>query len=163
MKPRLIMLLVNLALLASLVERRAGGQHRLPLGRPGSGQGPSELPAPLISIHGEAPLAEAGTAAEPWPAVPAEAPSAPAPGAKIAPRTDATSALPSGRGRRQPARYGLTLQFAHHPDDPELARLVESTVWINDAHPAYRRQAPPTPPALLFALDAASRHERPPL
>jgi hypothetical protein len=126
-------------LLASLVERRAGGQHRLPLGRPGGGQGPSELPAPLISIHGDAPLAEAGTAAEPRPAVSAEPPSAPAPAAKIAPRTDATSALPSGRGRRQPARYGLTLQFAHHPDDPELARLVESTVWINDAHPAYRR------------------------
>jgi hypothetical protein len=35
----------------------------------------------------------------------------------------------------------LSLQFAQRPDDPELARLVESTVWINEAHPAYRRAA----------------------
>ncbi|HET7875757.1 MAG TPA: hypothetical protein VFN71_09540, partial [Methylomirabilota bacterium] len=25
------------------------------------------------------------------------------------------------------------------PDEPELARLVETTVWVNAAHPAYRR------------------------
>jgi hypothetical protein len=49
--------------------------------------------------------------------------------------------LPSERGRRQPGRYGLSLQFAQRPDDPELARLIESTVWINEAHPAYRRAA----------------------
>ena len=49
------------------------------------------------------------------------------------------SSLPSARGHREPGRYGLRLQFARHPDDPELARLIESTVWINEAHPAYRR------------------------
>jgi hypothetical protein len=49
--------------------------------------------------------------------------------------------LPSARGRRQPGRYGLSLQFAQRAEDPELARLVESTVWINEAHPAYRRAA----------------------
>jgi hypothetical protein len=126
-------------LLASLVVRRAGGQHRLPLGRPGGEHGPRELPEPLISIHGEAPLAEAGTIAEPRPPVPAGTPPASAPGASSAPQSATQSALPPVHGRRQPARYGLTLQFANHPDDPELARLVESTVWINDAHPAYRR------------------------
>jgi hypothetical protein len=31
------------------------------------------------------------------------------------------------------------VQFENRPDDPELARLVESTVWVNDAHPAYTR------------------------
>jgi len=36
-------------------------------------------------------------------------------------------------------RYGLGIQFESRPDDPELAQLVESTVWINEAHPAYRR------------------------
>jgi hypothetical protein len=36
-------------------------------------------------------------------------------------------------------RYGLTIRFESHPDDPELGRLVESTVVVNDAHPAYRR------------------------
>jgi hypothetical protein len=36
-------------------------------------------------------------------------------------------------------RYGLGVQFEDRPDDSELGRLVESTVWINQAHPAYRR------------------------
>ena len=27
------------------------------------------------------------------------------------------------------------------PDDPELGRLVDATVWVNEAHPAYRRAA----------------------
>jgi hypothetical protein len=35
----------------------------------------------------------------------------------------------------------LSIDFEHRADDPEPARLVESTVWINDAHPAYRRAA----------------------
>jgi hypothetical protein len=36
-------------------------------------------------------------------------------------------------------RYGLSIQFEAGADDGELARLVESVVWINEAHPAYRR------------------------
>jgi hypothetical protein len=36
-------------------------------------------------------------------------------------------------------RYGLGIQFESRPDDSELGRLLESTVWINQAHPAYRR------------------------
>jgi hypothetical protein len=31
------------------------------------------------------------------------------------------------------------IQFESRPDDDDLGRLVESTVWVNDAHPAYRR------------------------
>ena len=31
------------------------------------------------------------------------------------------------------------MQFESRSDDPELARLVDSTVWINDAHPAFTR------------------------
>ena len=42
-------------------------------------------------------------------------------------------------GRRRPARYGLLVRFESRPDDPELGRLVDSIVWINDAHPAYTR------------------------
>jgi hypothetical protein len=42
-------------------------------------------------------------------------------------------------GTRRPARYGLSIQFEPRPDDPELARLIETTVWINEGHPAYRR------------------------
>jgi hypothetical protein len=31
------------------------------------------------------------------------------------------------------------VQFESRPGDPELGRLVDSTIWINDAHPAYAR------------------------
>ena len=48
-------------------------------------------------------------------------------------------ALPSTGGIRRPARYGLAIQFESRSEDAELARLVESTVWINEAHPACRR------------------------
>ena len=48
------------------------------------------------------------------------------------------SAVP---GRRRPARYGLLVQFESRPDDTELGRLVDSTIWINDAHPAFTRAA----------------------
>jgi hypothetical protein len=48
-------------------------------------------------------------------------------------------AVPSAGGTRRPARYGLSIQFEPRPEDPELARLIETTVWINEAHPAYRR------------------------
>jgi hypothetical protein len=33
----------------------------------------------------------------------------------------------------------LLVQFESRPDDSELGRLVDSTIWINDAHPAYTR------------------------
>ena len=42
-------------------------------------------------------------------------------------------------GARRPAHYGLDIQFDDRPDDLDLGRLVESTVWVNRAHPAYRR------------------------
>ena len=37
------------------------------------------------------------------------------------------------------ARYGLLVQFESRAGDQELARLVDSTIWINEAHPAYTR------------------------
>ena len=52
---------------------------------------------------------------------------------------DTNVALPSTGGIRRPARYGLAIQFESRSQDAELARLVESTVWINEAHPAFRR------------------------
>jgi hypothetical protein len=52
----------------------------------------------------------------------------------------ADATLP-GRGPRPSERYGLSIRFDQRPDDPELGRLVESTVWVNEAHPAYRRAA----------------------
>ena len=44
-----------------------------------------------------------------------------------------------GKGVRKSAHYGLDIQFEDPSEDPELRRLVESTVWVNRSHPAYRR------------------------
>src|SRR5262249_61938196 len=38
-------------------------------------------------------------------------------------------------------RWGLSVACGARPDDAELGRLVDSTVWVNEAHPAYRRAA----------------------
>jgi hypothetical protein len=57
------------------------------------------------------------------------------------PPAPATGQIAVGPWTRRPARYGLSIQFEERPDDPELGRLVESTVWVNEAHPAYRRAA----------------------
>ena len=62
---------------------------------------------------------------------------------------------PAGRGRRRRSRIGLSLQFESRPDDPNVGRLVESTVWINEAHPAYLRAAASRAEAYHLALTVA--------
>jgi len=126
-------------LLASLVEHRRGGQRSL-MTRPRSptsdAGGPTELVAGSAVAAGtvdrervdeptaEAPVREpSGDGASPPPAVPSAGDPASAP----------------GRPEARRERYGLSIQFEHRPDDPEIGRLVESTVWVNEAHPAYRR------------------------
>jgi hypothetical protein len=42
-------------------------------------------------------------------------------------------------GRRRQARYGLLVRFESRAGDPELGRLVDNVISINDAHPAYAR------------------------
>ncbi|MGH9890887.1 MAG: hypothetical protein ACREA0_02650, partial [bacterium] len=42
---------------------------------------------------------------------------------------------------RRPVHSGLTIRFGHRPDDSELGRLEDSTVWVNEAHPTFRRAA----------------------
>jgi hypothetical protein len=143
-------------LLQSLVDRRAGGQKRLPM--PGRGSG--RTPGPLFSSQ---PVAEDSTTPEPEgaarPANPAPGSEPSEPDADVAPAGDPPGAPPpsdrtarpddgvltgaagSIAARRRPARYGLLVQFESRPDDLELARLVDSTIWINDAHPAYSRAA----------------------
>ncbi|HET7874458.1 MAG TPA: ATP-binding protein [Methylomirabilota bacterium] len=133
--------LVDLAeefpLLAALVERRAGGQRRLPVGRGPAGRELLETPAavtappevaqetPEVAAAGE-PRVPEGPEAAPWVKEPE-------------PPASAEVSLPAAHGPRRPGRYGLSIQFEERPDEPELARLVETTVWVNAAHPAYRR------------------------
>ncbi len=110
-------------LIATLVERRPGGQRRLALGEPGL-PGKGVVPV-LESSPGEALGGETGATERRNETPEAE-------------RTGAAS-MPGGTTRRRPASYGLALRFESRPDDPALGRLVESTVWVNEAHPAYER------------------------
>jgi hypothetical protein len=154
-------------LLRSLVDRRTGGQKRLPM----PGRGDERVPAPLFA---DEPLgresAAQGTASSPagdvttkppeGSSTPAPAPPFPSPEEAPPPRGQPLpekEALPTAdgqshphiaasagtvdtiTGRRRPARYGLLVQFESRPADAELGRLVDSTIWINDAHPAYAR------------------------
>jgi hypothetical protein len=149
-------------LLRSLVDRRPGGQKRLPM----PGRGEDRVPGPLLAdlptdqrtgdengppraaSAGSPPSNEPPTSGPPPPptseAVPPE--SKPAPGEAAPPAgaepaaVAAVGSLDTVAGRRRPARYGLLIQFESR-DDAELARLVDSTIWINDAHPAYTRAA----------------------
>jgi histidine kinase/DNA gyrase B/HSP90-like ATPase len=128
-------------LLGSLVERRAGGQKRLPI----DGKTTDiSAGAEAIAILAAPSMAEPGLN-ETEPAQP-ETPPPPTdqdtsmtkPATATLP--DSTSAMFPGHGRsRAPMRYGLGIQFEENTDNSELGRLVESTVWINQAHPAYRR------------------------
>ena len=124
-------------LIATLVERRPGGQRRLALGEPGSpGKGVS--PA-LKADRGAATPSADGTSPAPDEALGHEA-GAPERGHETteADRTGDAS-LPGSKTRKKPATYSLSLRFESRPDDPALGRLVESTVWVNEAHPAYER------------------------
>jgi hypothetical protein len=149
-------------LLRSLVDHRPGGQKRLPL--PGRGQ--ERVPGPLFanvaseagadvatSAAGnereegepESPTEDASAGGEGESQPREEAPASPPPTAGAADgngnieASAAVGTLGTVPGRRRPARYGLLVQFESRPDDNELGRLVDSTIWINDAHPAYAR------------------------
>lgn len=135
-------------LLRSLVDRRAGGQKRLPL----PGRGDERVPGTLFADFAAPAFTEAtagrpSTASAPStsdPASPASEPAPPSsdltpPASKPAPSSSAPSA--SVPGRRRPARYGLLVKLESRPGDSELGRLVDTTIWINDAHPAYGRAA----------------------
>ena len=59
-----------------------------------------------------------------------------------APQQIAAVVTPSGkRGPRKPARLGLSVRFDSRPEDPALGVLIETTLWVNDAHPAFKRAA----------------------
>jgi hypothetical protein len=121
-------------LLAALVERRTGGQRRLPVG---TGAEPDARGLVATSLVRDREVAQdaagqRGSEAE-RPEAEREAEAKPPP-AELPP-----DVMPGRGARRRPARYGLAIQFEEQTGNPELGRLVESTVWVNIAHPAYRR------------------------
>jgi hypothetical protein len=158
-------------LLATLVEQRSGGQQRLPTAKLFEGRGAlvsgAEWAAgPALSASAAESQSPAAGVSEPLPGAarregerpPSE--SAPDRGQERETKSSsvpgsAEAHLPAERGPRRPGRYGLSIQFEARPDDPEVARLVESTVWVNEAHPAYRRAAASRSEGYHIALASA--------
>lgn len=159
-------------LLATLVDQRPGGQQRLPtakslegrealvsgaewaagaaLGASPATESLSATPGVSEPLPGEWPR-EGGPPTSDSPPEPAQARE---PGPTSVPGS-AEAHLPAERGPRRLGRYGLSIQFEARPDDPEVARLVESTVWVNEAHPAYRRAAASRSEGYHIALASA--------
>jgi hypothetical protein len=147
----LIDLADDFPLLATLVEKRRGGQRRLPLSAAELPAAPDWTPAGALERDRNAgDTALPGAATPPPPAVAAPPSATP----------DATATMPppaadDRKAPRQPGRYGLQLQFESRPDHNELGRLIESTVWINTAHPAYLRAIASRAEAYHIALTVA--------
>lgn len=142
-------------MLAMLVERRPGGRKNLPVAGTQDEQPGPELPDLFEGQAVAIPPSDGGTGLVP-PAggelPPGEqSPPASQPAESLAPEVE----LPSRQSARRPTRLGLTIQFDTRPDDIEMARLAETTVWVNDAHPAYRRAAASRSEGYHIALSVA--------
>ncbi|MDF0650583.1 MAG: ATP-binding protein [Nitrospira sp.] len=128
-------------LLASLVERRAGGQKRLPIGQTDSAEDGHALLS--LSVMTQAEISEESVSPAETVSEPTENESPPEEvKEETPPRLDPSpgvAVVPGAKGRSRPGRYGLSIRFESLEGDPDLGRLVESTVVINDTHPAYRR------------------------
>jgi hypothetical protein len=142
-------------LLASLVEQRRGGQKRLPLASKAGFGGASGFGLELTPDAPDTSGGAADASAAP------ESPDAPMKQemSSVPPSAHEPSAggavLPGSRGRRRPLKLGLAVQFEDRPGDAELGRLVESTVFINRAHPAYQRAAASRSEGYHIALSVA--------
>jgi hypothetical protein len=126
-------------LLASLVEQRVGGQRKLPFaGRGGASPADTRiLTGPAISLAASA--AESAGSAATAATEPDSAVAFAQPEPEEADRSASGPADPIASIRKRPSRYGLAIEFEERPGDLEPGRLVESTVFVNTAHPAYRR------------------------
>jgi hypothetical protein len=128
-------LAIDFPLLASLVEQRAGGQKRLPLGARGDNGDARSFVAASVSALAEN---EERDAAESTSTAATENPTVNEAGLELT-KAEHELQLPGHSGTRRPAHYGLDIQLEDRPDEPNLGRLIESTVWVNRAHPAYHR------------------------
>jgi hypothetical protein len=125
-------------LLASLVERRAGGQKRLPLAARDAFSDTRSFVAASVSDQADRGENSADEAAPAAGNSEIENPTVSELATNFNKHEDGMQ-LPGKPGGRSPAHYGLDIQFEDRDGDTNLGRLVESTVWVNRAHPAYRR------------------------
>lgn len=156
-------------LLGALVERRAGGQKRIPMGQRGAAAGADNAWAPadgLATADGIDSPQPADADAPPGDRTPGGADGEAAAGAAdtdqpTPPSPDSTdsaphpASLPGRAAGRRKGRYTLEIRFESRPGSSELARLVESTVWVNDAHPAWIRAAASRADGYHIALSVA--------
>jgi hypothetical protein len=126
----LIELASDFPLLSTIVEQRAGGQKSLPVGTVKEASGKEAL------LAEPGPGEDTATDAEP---VAPSSPSARGDGRHEPPEPFAGMLETARKRKRRPTKFRLQIQFEQRPDDPELSRLEQSTVWINESHPAYRR------------------------
>jgi len=132
-------LAVDFPLLGSLVEQRAGGQKRLPLGVRGSnGDGRAFVSASVATLAESDEKTATDTTPSSGEVSSNENPSVNEAAAEYPKQAQAIE-LAGRTITRRPAHYGLDILFEDRADDIELGRLTESTVWVNRAHPAYRR------------------------
>ena len=135
------------------VVHRRGGQKRLPLApQVGASSGLGFGPELSSTAPADENAADAAAAAPSLDA-PGEKDMSPPPSASELPAAGA--ALPKPRGERRPIKLGLAVQFEDRPGDLEPGRLVESTVFINRAHPAYQRAAASRSEGYHIALSVA--------
>jgi Histidine kinase-, DNA gyrase B-, and HSP90-like ATPase len=161
-------------LLTTLVERTAGGQRRLPLGDPATGPGEGLFASTAglsvstaVPTAGEPPSAEPSAAKQPSESRDSEhqrrsaegeqeGRSSEGEGEDAEASTETRVTLP-GRGRRKrAATLSLQIRFESLDDETQLGRLIESTVWVNEAHPAYRRAVASRAEAYHIALAVAA-------
>jgi hypothetical protein len=116
---------------AALVERRPGGQRRLPTGGAATKLQAAGVARSAGSDGVEAPGGQP---------TPKPSPGEEGGGVARPPGQPGAGMLPAAAtGSRRPTRYGLTIDFEQRPESQELGRLVESTVLVNTAQPAYLR------------------------
>jgi hypothetical protein len=125
-------------LLGSLVERRSGGQKKLPMGINGKAADVGRFIMASVSYGAETHRDQMSPEQPTDQTAGSVAEGRERPGDAEVDRPAAMLVQGNAKTRR-PAHYGLDIQFEDRPDEVELGRLVESTVWVNRAHPAYRR------------------------
>jgi hypothetical protein len=152
----LIGLTSQFPMLATLVEKRAGGRRKLPAGETGRGAS-SEAGADLFTPAPEPVTPDNETSDRPGTEAPPERGDEAAPEREPVPEVveRPSSSNRTGRKSKQPIRLGLTIQFESRPDALDMARLIESTVWVNDAHPAHRRAVASRSEGYHLALSVA--------
>ena len=142
-------------LLHSLVARRRGGQRRLPMpGGNGDAGGLHLLVASTLVGERTVDGGETPPPVDATPPIEPPSPINPVPRASE-PETGGIDAAAPGNGATRRARYGLSLRFERRAEDQELARLLENTIWINEAHPAYARAESSRALAYHIALSTA--------